>query len=117
MKEDKESDDARLGAHRRLHAVLPEGFIPPKSAAVSALEETMHSAVMQLTEAIGYVDRIAAAEPVGYADFPANPRRNHNDARKYTLKDAKQEARQAAKHLRTAWDLLDPTISSRTTSR
>ena len=73
-------------------------------------EDAIRQAVLHVQLALEMADRIVAAAPVGYADFGSNPRRHHTEKRRYTLKDARHEARYAAKQLRLAWDLLDPML-------
>lgn len=68
---------------------------------------------VKVSEAVGLLDRIVRNAPVGYADSHPNYFKVGAQAyRKRTLKDAKQDAKLAAKILRDVWDELDPTITS-----
>lgn len=103
---DPDSDTARLAAHRRLHNI----GLPPHPD-VEAAKHLRQEAAMLVSQAVGEVDSIVTANPVGYSDFGRNPRRNHNDKHAFTLREAKQRASYAAKLLREAWEMLDPSMS------
>lgn len=112
MPSDPNSNEARLAAHRRLHATLPEGHEPPKSAALEAAEDRLRQAALEVCAAIEYIDRIHTAprQEVTYATMQkAGFRRADGWARKYTLADARSHAECAAMALRRAWEILDPT--------
>lgn len=66
---------------------------------------TEHQASLLLQQALRCVEKIQKAEPTGYSD-----ERHHKswDKRKYTMKDARLDARAAAAALRKGWELLDP---------
>lgn len=88
-----------------------------ETAALEALEDARRHAAQLVAQAIPEVEAIAAAAPQVYADDPrytegyrANFDRPHNARRPFTMKDAKPLARVAARHLREAWELLDPTL-------
>lgn len=110
---DPDSNEARLAAHRRLHAVVPEGHEPPKSAALEAAEERLRLAALEVADAISYVDSIRTGEvaSVSYETMQkANFNRPRGWHRKYNLKDAKSDANCAAMRLRNAWQILDPCL-------
>lgn len=64
-----------------------------------------------VAQAISEIDHIVDTNFTGYSDFGVNLSRNLNDKRKFTLKDAKRNAKYAAKLLREAWEILDPSAS------
>jgi hypothetical protein len=71
-------------------------------------EDRLTAAALLVSQALGEVDAIHEAKPVGYADFGTNFRRAHNDRHPFTMRDAKPRARVAARLMREAWQLLDP---------
>jgi hypothetical protein len=103
---DKDTDTYRLEQHRKLHNI----GLPPHPDVVAA-RQLQHEASMLVSQSIGEIDSITQARPVAYSDFGANPRRNHNDKHPFTLREAKQHASYAAKLLREAWEMLDPSMS------
>jgi hypothetical protein len=103
---DRDSDTARLAAHRALHNI---GLSPHPD--VLEAKRLQQEAALLVSQAVYEVDTIVTANPVGYSDFGTNPRRNHNDKRSFTMKDAKHRAKHAAKLLREAWEMLDPSAS------
>ena len=103
---DPSSDTARLERHRKLHNI----DLPPHPDVVAA-KNLQTDAAPLVSQAVGEVDSNVAANPVGYSDFGVNPRRNHNEKHAFTMREAKQRARYAAKLLREAWEMLDPRMS------
>lgn len=111
VNEDRDSDEARLAAHRRLFSLVPEEYVPPKSAAVVALEDRIFAATLELTAALEYVDRIRMEKEceISYETMQRSRfRRKDGWRRAYTLKDARSNAETAAIRLRNAWEILDP---------
>lgn len=102
---DPDSDTARLERHRALHNI----GLPPHPDVVAA-KNLQQEAALLVSQAVGEVDSIVSAKPVGYSDFGSNPHRHHNDKRAFTLREAKQHASYAAKLLREAWEMLDPSM-------
>jgi hypothetical protein len=58
----------------------------------------------RLADALTAIDRIVAKERTEYSD----EKRAFHKRRKYTLADARQDARFAAARLREAYEILDP---------
>ena len=103
---DPDSDTARLERHRKLHNI----GLPPHPDVVAA-KSLQKEAALLVSQAVGEVDSIVAANPVGYSDFGFNSRRNQHDKHAFTMREAKQRARYAVKLLREAWEMLDPGLS------
>ena len=84
-------------------------------AARQALDTCVFAAAQLVSEAMTDVEKIDASAPQKYSDDPSwggskqNFERGYNARRKFSLKDAKPLARYAAKQLRKAWDILEPT--------
>jgi len=78
--------------------------------AKDALETSLAAAAALVSQSIISVEAIANAKPVFRADLHIrNTYKTPADLqRPYSLKDAKPDARLAAKMLREAWDLVDP---------
>lgn len=66
----------------------------------------------KITNALQQIERLVDTETLSYADEGINWKRGYYERRKYTLKDAKANAKLAAMFLRQAWDLLDPPTPS-----
>jgi hypothetical protein len=64
-------------------------------------------------QALIEVDSIHEAKPMGLAPTYYNDLHRPRDKRPFTLKDAKPRAKLAARYLREAWELIDPSIQAK----
>lgn len=74
-------------------------------------EDQLREVTLHVTQALGYIDKIVDTNTteVTYETMQkAGFNRKENWRRKYSLKDARDDARTAAVQIRAAWDLLDP---------
>lgn len=82
--------------------------------ALKALDQyasRVRGAELEMTAALGYVDAVCTHKEteVTYETLQRNGfKRKEGWRRRYTLTDARSDARCAAKRLRNAWQLLDP---------
>ena len=85
-----------------------------------ALRAACHIVGQLIGECVTEVEAIANAKPQRYADDPevvgygpgSNCDRPHGARRAFTLKDAKPRARAAARRLREAWEMVDPSLAA-----
>lgn len=76
----------------------------------SVLKDRLFYATNYVCEAISRIEKIQE-ENIGYDPTYQNwVKHGHKGTRKRTLKDAKDDARNAVTLLRKAWDILDPHI-------
>ena len=111
---DPDSDTARLERHRDLFRTVPKDHVPPKSAAIEALEDRLKRAELELSNALIYVDKIRSLQDteIAYETMQKSGFKRKNWMRNYTLADARKDANTAAQGLRRAWEILDPTTAS-----
>lgn len=83
---------AKNGIDVRLEPLPVSDINREQAARIQFLEDSLKTATMYVTQAIGEVDDICDASPQTYAD-------------------PKPKAKRAANYLRQAWDILDPSIS------
>lgn len=63
--------------------------------------------VLEIQAAMEFVEKVATKNRTGYSD----EKKSSFAHRKYTMADARQDARTGMLHLRKAWELLDPVAS------
>ncbi len=87
-----------------------EGYLAPRSATLEEAEDRCVEAAALVAQAIQLVDSIREAAPQGLYPSYRNLLDRPRDKRPYNMKDAKREAANAARLLREAWDILDPSL-------
>ena len=105
---DADSGTARLDRHRRANSILPEGHVPPKPAALEAAEDRLRTAAALVSQALIDVEQIRDRPPQGLYPTYRNELERHRDKRPFNMKDARYRATVAARMLREAWEILDP---------
>lgn len=112
---DHDSDEARLQRHRDACRTVHPDVVDGRRAQVEREQEVrddiIRSAVMELTTALQYVDRIVETRAVGvsYQTMQRSGfKRKAGWQRAYKMTDARDDAATAAIRLRNAWELLDP---------
>ncbi len=112
---DPDSDEARLARHRDLHRTVHPDVVAGNRAAAAReqaqREDIVRGAVLELTAGLDYVQNIVTTQryEVSYETMQrANFKRKTGWWRKYTLADARSQARTAEIRLSNAWELLDP---------
>lgn len=80
--------------------------------AVKPTEDDRTAAAALIGQALLEIDSIHEAAPMGLTPTYYNDLHRPRDKRPFTLKDAKPRAKVAARMLREAWELIDPSLHS-----
>lgn len=106
---DNDTDEARLERHRKASGNL--GLPPHPEIALRA--ECARVAALLCGMAAGELDKVTAARDLLLnEEYAARTRQEYYKRRKYNLKDARDDASRAARLIRDAWELLDPSLST-----
>ena len=106
---DNDTDEARLERHRKASGNIglpphPEVVLRAECARVAGLLAGM---------AAGELDKITAARDMRLTEeYAERTRQGYYKRRKYNLADARKDAAQAARLIRDAWELLDPSLNT-----